>query len=94
MDATPWRKVGMAQLGVTQLLDTFGAREYAVLIRSTRFLRSVMDALRQKGYISDPATKIKSVWLTEKEAKLSEEHFEKLFAARWGCLKGPWRVCA
>jgi len=42
---------------------------------------SVMDALHQKGYISDPATKNKSVWLTEEGAKLSEELFEKLFAA-------------
>ena len=42
---------------------------------------SVMDSLHQKGYISDPATKNKSVWLTEEGAKLSEELFEKLFAA-------------
>jgi len=41
----------------------------------------VMDSLHQKGYISDPATKNKSVWLTEEGAKLSEELFEKLFAA-------------
>src|SRR6266403_4943421 len=32
---------------------------------------SVMDSLHQKGYISDPATKNKSVWLSEEEAKLS-----------------------
>jgi len=42
---------------------------------------SVMDSLHQKGYISDPATKNKSVLLTEEGAKLSEELFEKLFAA-------------
>ena len=42
---------------------------------------SVMDSLHQKGYISDPATKNKSVWLTEEGAKLSEELFDKLFAA-------------
>jgi hypothetical protein len=41
----------------------------------------VMDLLHQKGYISDPATKNKSVWLTEEGAMLSEELFEKLFAA-------------
>ena len=41
---------------------------------------SVMDSLHQKGYISDPATKNKSVWLTEEGAKLSEKLFEKLFA--------------
>ena len=42
---------------------------------------SVMDSLHQKGYISDPATKNKSVWLTEEGARLSEELFVKLFAA-------------
>src|ERR1700681_1074504 len=31
----------------------------------------VMDSLHQKGYISDPATKNKSVWLSEEGAKLS-----------------------
>jgi hypothetical protein len=41
---------------------------------------SVMDSLHQKGYISDPATKNKSVWLSEEGAKLSKELFEKLFA--------------
>ena len=34
----------------------------------------------REGYISDPATKNKSVWLTDEGAKLSEELFEKLFA--------------
>jgi hypothetical protein len=43
---------------------------------------SVMDALHEKGYISDPATKNKSVWLSEEGAKLSEELFEKLFALK------------
>ena len=35
----------------------------------------------REGYISDPATKNKSVWLTDEGAKLSEELFEKLFGA-------------
>lgn len=43
---------------------------------------SVTDALHDKGYISDPATKNKSVWLSEEGAKLSEEFFEKLFAVK------------
>jgi len=42
---------------------------------------SVMDSLHEKGYISDPATKAKSVWLSEEGDKLSKELFEKLFAA-------------
>lgn len=41
---------------------------------------SVMDSLHQKGYISDPATKNKSVLLTEEGAKLSAELFGKLFS--------------
>jgi hypothetical protein len=43
---------------------------------------SVMDQLHQKGYISDPATKAKSVQLSDDGAKLSEELFEKLFAVK------------
>jgi hypothetical protein len=43
---------------------------------------SVMDRLHEKGYISDPATKNKSVWLSEEGARLSEELYEKLFAAK------------
>jgi hypothetical protein len=43
---------------------------------------TVMDALHEKGYISNPATKNKSVWLSEKGAELSEELFEKLFAVK------------
>jgi uncharacterized protein DUF6429 len=43
---------------------------------------TVMDALHDKGYISNPATKNKSVWLSEEGAKLSEELFERLFAVK------------
>ena len=40
---------------------------------------AILDSLHEKGYISDPANKNKSVWLTDEGAKLSEELFEKLF---------------
>ena len=43
---------------------------------------SVMDALHEKGYISDPATKAKSIRLSEEALKLSKELFEKLFSAK------------
>ena len=43
---------------------------------------TVMDALHEKGYISNPATKNKSVWLSDEGARLSEELFEKLFALK------------
>jgi hypothetical protein len=38
-----------------------------------------LDRLHQKGYISDPATKAKSVVLTEPGAKRSQDLFEKYF---------------
>ena len=43
---------------------------------------SVMDSLHEKDYISDPATKNKSVWLSEEGARLSKELLEKLFATK------------
>lgn len=43
---------------------------------------SAVDQLHQKGYISDPATKSKSVWLSDERAKLAAELFEKLFATK------------
>lgn len=38
-----------------------------------------LDRLHQMGYISDPATKAKSVVLTEEGAKRSQDLFEKYF---------------
>ncbi len=47
-----------------------------------------LDRLHQRGYISDPATKAKSVLLTEKGAKRSqvlfEKHFKEHFSPRTG----------
>jgi Domain of unknown function (DUF6429) len=40
---------------------------------------SIMDSPHEKGYISDPADKNKSLWLFEKGAKLSEKLVEKPF---------------
>jgi hypothetical protein len=39
-------------------------------------------ANHEKAYISNPATKNKSVWLSDEGARLSEELFEKLFALK------------
>jgi hypothetical protein len=41
-----------------------------------------MNSLHEKGYISNPVSKAKSVAFTEEGAKLSRELFEKLFAAK------------
>lgn len=38
-----------------------------------------LDRLHQKGYISDPATKAKSVLLTEEGVARSKDLFEKYF---------------
>jgi len=43
---------------------------------------SAMDELHEKGYISNPATKNKSVWLSDEGARLSEELCEKLFGVK------------
>ena len=40
-----------------------------------------MDRLHEKGYISDPRSKSKSVVLTEEGAKQARELFERHFAA-------------
>lgn len=42
----------------------------------------VLDRLHQKGYISDPATKAKSVLLTDEGAQRSQDLFGKYFAKR------------
>ncbi|MBZ5683384.1 MAG: DUF6429 family protein [Acidobacteriia bacterium] len=39
----------------------------------------VLDRLHQSGYIADPATKAKSVLLTEEGARRSQHLFETLF---------------
>jgi len=41
----------------------------------------VLDRLHQKGYISDPRSKAKSVVVTEKGAKRSGELFEIYFGS-------------
>jgi hypothetical protein len=38
-----------------------------------------LDRLHRKGFISDPATKAKSIFLTDEGAKRSHDLFEKYF---------------
>lgn len=40
----------------------------------------VTDRMFEKGWISDPKKKTRSVWLTDEGARLSEELFQKYFA--------------
>ena len=77
MDKEELAQVEQAVLALLQmnLSDDSGTRAWKSLPWS------IMDSLHKKGFISDPATKNKSVWLTEKGAKLSAELFGKLFGA-------------
>ena len=70
-----WNKVVLALFQMS-LSDDSGRRAWK------SFPWSVLDLLHEKGYISNPATKAKSVVLSEEGARLSEELFAKLFAAK------------
>jgi len=64
----------LALLHLTSFKDSFGVRAWK------GHDWDVMNLLYEKGYISDPATKAKSVAFTEEGARLSKELFEKHFA--------------
>jgi hypothetical protein len=72
-------------------LNSFDEMAYEFLFRTQKaggkrawkgFPWSVMDELHGKSYISDPATKNKSVWLSDEGARLSEKLCEKLFGVK------------
>jgi Domain of unknown function (DUF6429) len=75
MDGEKWEEVVLALLHLNSFKEGDGRRAWKSLPWE------IMDALHEKGYISNPASKNKSVWLTETGAKLSEELFGKLLAA-------------
>jgi Domain of unknown function (DUF6429) len=66
----------LALLYLTSFKDRFGVRAWK------GHDWEVMNLLHEKGYISNPATKAKSVAFTEEGARLSKELFEKLFALK------------
>jgi Domain of unknown function (DUF6429) len=66
----------LALLYLTSFKDRFGVRAWK------GHDWEVMNILHEKGYISNPATKAKSVAFTEKGARLSKELFEKFFALK------------
>ena len=78
MDVDPEKvqQVVLALLHLNTFDEKSGKRDWKALPWS------VMDQLHHKGYISDPATKAKSVRLSDEGARLSEELFEKLFAVK------------
>ena len=76
VDAEKLQQVVLALLHLNTFEQKSGKRAWKALPWS------VMDQLHDKGYISDPATKAKSVWLSDEGAMLSEELFDKLFAVK------------
>ena len=66
----------LALLYLTSYKDRIGMRTWK------GYDWEVMNSLHEKGYISNPATKAKSVTLTEEGARFSKELFEKLFAVK------------
>jgi hypothetical protein len=66
----------LALLYLTSFKDRIGMRTWK------GYDWEVMNSLHEKGYISNPATKAKSVTLTEDGARLSKELFERLFAVK------------
>ena len=66
----------LALLYLTSFKDKFGLRTWK------GYDWQVMNVLHEKGYISNPATKAKSVAFTEEGARKSQELFENLFSAK------------
>ena len=76
VDAEKLEQAVLALLHLNTIDEKSGKRAWKALPWS------VMDQLYEKGYISDPATKAKSVWLSDEGARLSEKLFEKLLAVK------------
>ncbi len=65
----------LALLFLVTMPEKYGARAWK------GFDWDTMDRLHEKGFISDPKTKARSVVLTEEGRKQSEELFVELFGA-------------
>ncbi len=69
-------EMALALLYLSSFKDQFAMRAWK------NIAWEIMDRLYEKGYISDPKGKAKSVILTEEGEKLSKELFFKFFDAR------------
>ena len=76
VDEEKLEQVVLALLHLNSFDDRSGKRAWK------GFPWGVMDQLHEKGYISNPATKAKSVRLSEEGASLSEQLFKELFTAK------------
>ena len=72
-------KVGQAVLALLYLTSF---KDKSVLRAWKGHDWQVMNFLHEKGYISNPATKAKSIVFTDEGARLSKELFDKLFATK------------
>jgi hypothetical protein len=72
-------KVGQAVLALLYLTSF---KDKSVLRAWKGYDWQVMNFLHEKSYISNPATKAKSIIFTEEGARLSKELFDKLFATK------------
>ena len=66
-------EMALALMHLTTFKDEFGVRAWKSIDWEA------LDRLHEKGFISNPKSKSKSVCLTEKGAKLSEKLFKKYF---------------
>jgi len=66
-------EVALALMYLTTFKEQIGSRVWKGLDWG------ILDRLHEKGYISDPKNKSKSVTITEEGLKLSEELFRKYF---------------
>ena len=66
-------EVALAMLSLSSFSEKIGVRAWKGMDWD------VMNMLFEKGWISDPIGKQKSVWLTEEGVKLAEQFLEKHF---------------
>jgi DNA-binding PadR family transcriptional regulator len=73
-DTTKADEVALALLYMNLMKDKYGYRAWKSISWE------IMDRLHEKGYVSNPATKAKSVIVTEAGLKAAEEMFRKHLA--------------
>jgi hypothetical protein len=67
-------EMALALMHLSSMREKEGVRAWKALAWE------ITDRMFEKGWISDPKRKAKSVWLTDEGARLSEELFQKYFA--------------
>jgi hypothetical protein len=67
-------EMALALMHLSSMREKEGVRAWKALAWE------ITDRTFEKGWISDPKRKAKSVWLTDEGARLSEELFQKYFA--------------